>query len=454
MSPKMEANGGVGAGAVEDCSIDSSCSEAGTERCGSPAPAAEVPPATQAVRPADNRQSPPTVKRKTCLRISTSPPVDSAANGNKRATPSNIAVTAGSSSVVACKGMLFSRAELRPAPLSASRKYNGNVGFGFQSSSCSDMVIGNNTNGVTSSLGCPVGDQPQSSTGMTKPSPGRGGNFSAGPATSAAAVNPAVRSSESFATLRIMEARRRAAWSFEPSPRTSSASPPPPSLAALDSRSAGSYRRRSPKKGPGSTAARKAPMPMPPLPKMKSFAPTIVAPSATAPPPTSATAVARPPPLPPRRNMNNSELLISAAYGGPSGRAAAGAAVAAVAPEKVVAAPLSEPRGREKDRTRETLEQKWAAWQLENQQENQGGPAPVLGKPAPPPTATPGSDLRSLGECSGGGGSRKGWGGGGDFHDKVAFLGDYVASVFGRAKRGGSVPQRFDGGVQVKYGVE
>lgn len=36
MSPKMEANGGVGAGAVADCSIDSSSEEAGTstERCG------------------------------------------------------------------------------------------------------------------------------------------------------------------------------------------------------------------------------------------------------------------------------------------------------------------------------------------------------------------------------------------------------------------------------------
>lgn len=196
-------------------------------------------------------------------------------------------------------------------------------------------------------------------------------------------------------------------------------------------------------------------MPMPPLPKMKFFAPTGAAAATTttaAAAPAAATATAaRPPPLPPRHN-NTKQLLISAAYGGPSRRGAADAA----ASQKVVAAPLSEPMGRGKDRTRETLEQKWAAWQLENQQENQRGPAPDLGKPAPAPVV-PASDRGSFGECSGGGGGgggRKGWGGVGDFHDKVAFLGDYVASVFGRAKRGVDVPQRYDGGVQVQYGVE
>lgn len=192
---------------------------------------------------------------------------------------------------------------------------------------------------------------------------------------------------------------------------------------------------------------------MPPLPKMKYFASTRTT-AADGAAGAAVVATAHPPPLPPR-HANNPQLFISAAYGGPSGRgaAAAVAAAAASAPEEILAAPLSEPAGRAKDRTRETLEQKWAAWQLENQQENQRGPAPNLGKPAPAP-AIPGSDRSSFEECSDGGGGRKGWGGVGDFHDKVAFLGDYVASVFGKAKRGVSAPQRYDGGVQVQYGVE
>eukprot|EP00903_Cladosiphon_okamuranus_P010691 g10104.t1 len=421
---------------------------------------------TQATQPAaDTRQSPPAVKRKTCLRISTSPPVDSAANANKRMTPSNIAATAGSSSVVASKGMLFSRAELRPAPLSASRKYDSNAGFGSQSSETmsgsTSISTSTSTSTSTSSLGgLPAGDQ-LPSTGNNKNgsrpplAPGRA-NFNTGSSSTSLSARSLVRPSERFATLRFIEARRRAAWSLESSPRASSSSPPPPSLAALGSRSAASYRRRSPNGGAGSTTARKSPSP--PLPKMKSFGPASTTAAAAARDAAAATAAAtatakatdRPPPLPPRRT-NNPQLFLSAAYAGSSGLGAVTTAA------EVVAAPLSEPAGRDKDHTRKTLEQKWAAWQLENQLENQRGPAPNLGKPAPAPSF-PGSDRSSFGECGGGGGGggggRKSWGGVGDFHDKVAFLGDYVASVFGRAKRGMSVPRRYDGGVQVQYGVE
>ncbi|CAN0494110.1 unnamed protein product, partial [Hapterophycus canaliculatus] len=90
------------------------------------------------------------------------------------------------------------------------------------------------------------------------------------------------------------------------------------------------------------------------------------------------------------------------------------------------AAPLSEPRNLDKACKHESLEQKWAAWQ-----ENEG-PAPLLGKPAPAPVAMAeggrgdDGDPISFGGSSGGGESRK-WAGVGDFHDKVAFLGDYVA---------------------------
>lgn len=56
------------------------------------------------------------------------------------------------------------------------------------------------------------------------------------------------------------------------------------------------------------------------------------------------------------------------------------------------------------------------------------------------------------GGSSDGGGSGRRWGGAEDFHDKVAFLGDYVANVFGRAKRVG-VPQHCEPR-EVQYGVE
>ncbi len=135
-------------------------------------------------------------------------------------------------------------------------------------------------------------------------------------------------------------------------------------------------------------------------------------------------------------------------------------------------APLSEPGGWEKARKRGTLEQRWAAWQQENENENNSdqenrGPAPILGKPAPAP-AIPGPNRGSFsrsGSGGGGGGGRggkKSWGGVGDFHEKVAFLGDYVASVFGRSRRGGvggvnvSKAQRSHDGVSgvMQYGVE
>lgn len=117
---------------------------------------------------------------------------------------------------------------------------------------------------------------------------------------------------------------------------------------------------------------------------------------------------------------------------------------------------MSAPGGRENARTRKTLEQKWAAWQ---QSENRG-PGPLLGKPAaaPPVVAVAGSsDSGGRGmfggaSSDGGGGSGRRWGGAEDFHNKVAFLGDYVANVFGRAKRMG-VPQHCEAR-EVQYGVE
>lgn len=119
-------------------------------------------------------------------------------------------------------------------------------------------------------------------------------------------------------------------------------------------------------------------------------------------------------------------------------------------------APLSDPRSLGKACQRESLERKWAAWQ-----ENEG-PAPLLGKPASAPVAVAAGaasgtdgDTGAFGGSSGQGESRK-WGGVGDFHEKVAILGDYVASVFGRTKRV-SVPQHphCDEGVyEVECGVE
>ena len=141
------------------------------------------------------------------------------------------------------------------------------------------------------------------------------------------------------------------------------------------------------------------------------------------------------------------------------------ATAATAATEAAVAAPLSEPGGREKARKRESLEQLWAAWQQENNENGQEnrGPAPILGKPAPAP-AIIGPSQASLGRSgSGGGGARggtRGWGGVGDFHDKVVFLGEYVASVFGRSRRGGvdanvSKTERCgDVAGVVQYGVE
>ncbi|CAM9474787.1 unnamed protein product [Ectocarpus fasciculatus] len=132
------------------------------------------------------------------------------------------------------------------------------------------------------------------------------------------------------------------------------------------------------------------------------------------------------------------------------------------APAAPRAAPLSAPGGRENARTWETLEQKWAAWQSENR-----GPGPLLGKPAPaPPVVAVAGSSDSGGRgmfgggggggggasSDGGGGSGRRWGGAEDFHNKVAFLGDYVANVFGRAKRMG-VPQHCEAR-EVQYGVE
>lgn len=65
-------------------------------------------------------------------------------------------------------------------------------------------------------------------------------------------------------------------------------------------------------------------------------------------------------------------------------------------------------------------------------------------------------DPGMFGRSSNEGGESRKWSGVGDFHEKVAFLGDYVASVFGRNKRV-SVPQqrRCDDGVyEVECGVE
>lgn len=217
---------------------------------------------------------------------------------------------------------------------------------------------------------------------------------------------------------------------------------------------------------------------MPPLPRMKCFASAAGAPA-------TPLAVAGASPLHSRDTSTGNEvhkLRISAAATPPGRLGTANGDFKRTAPAStvpaaetataaVVPAALSEPGGREKARKRETLEQRWAAWQQENEenkseQENRG-PAPILGKPAPAP-AIPGPNRGSLGrsgsvDSAGGGGrgAKKSWGGVGDFHEKVALLGDYVASVFGRSRRGvGGVnvskAQRSHDGVSgvLQYGVE
>jgi len=224
---------------------------------------------------------------------------------------------------------------------------------------------------------------------------------------------------------------------------------------------------------------------MPPLPRMKCFASAAGAPAAAAP-----LAPAETSPLHTSTGTSTGDevhkLRIAAAAtppgrlgtanGGSFKRPApastitaertAAAATTTTTTAAAVPAPLSEPGGWEKARKRGTLEQRWAAWQQENEieQENQG-PPPILGKPAPPP-AIPAPNRGSFGRSGsvgggGGRGGRKGWGGVGDFHEKVAFLGDYVASVFGRSRRGLGVvnarkAQRCHDGVNavLQFGVE
>lgn len=153
------------------------------------------------------------------------------------------------------------------------------------------------------------------------------------------------------------------------------------------------------------------------------------------------TGASAPPATSPQRNNGSSRRSITCKAGNllpsrSSVQPLVGPAAATAAAESVVVAPLSEPGARGSGaRSKETLEQKWAAWQQENR-----GPAPLLGKPAPAPTTANTAPFASVG----GGGSKKGWGRVGDFHEKVAFLGDYVASIFGKKKKAVSVPQRCD----------
>ncbi|CAN0268394.1 unnamed protein product [Ectocarpus sp. 12 AP-2014] len=384
-------------------------------------PTTPPPENATAVR-SQQQQSVPLVQRRSALKIGTSRHVPSPTSANKRrAPPRSISVNARSSSVVASEGMLFSRSELRPAPLSATRKFDGNVSeFRFHpTSSSSTLSSSSSSSNISSEFSSASVKVLQQSATASRPEGGGGGP---------PPVAEHQQRRDNLATLRIVEARRRAILSFgEPS------SPPPPSLAALGSNATGS--------GPfssvnGIPTSSRAITPMPLLPEMGS----------------AANAASTPTPF----RLHSNKLLIATAATATAATPTGEFTSEAGAPSAPRAAPLSAPGGRENARTRETLEQKWAAWQSENR-----GPAPLLGKPAPAPVvahaASSDSGGRGMfaggsGASSNGGGSGRRWGGAEDFHEKVAFLGDYVANVFGRAKRVG-VPQHCEAR-EVQYGVE
>ncbi|CAM9892599.1 unnamed protein product [Ectocarpus sp. 4 AP-2014] len=397
------------------------------------------PPEDAAAVRRQQQQSVPLVRRRSALKIGTSRHVPSPTSANKRrAPPRSISANARSTSVVASEGMLFSRSELRPAPLSASRKFDSNVSeFRFHptssSSTLSSSSLSSNSNSEFSSASGPVKVLQQSAAAQSLEGGGGG-------------PPPVARHEQrdNLATLRIIEARRRAILSFgEPS------SPPPPSLAALGSNASSSSsiaeHCRRPRTGGGSgpfssvngiPSASRAITPMPLLPEMGC----------------AATAASTPTSF----GLHSNKLLIATAATAVAATPTGEHTSEAGAPAALRAAPLSAPGGRENARTRETLEQKWAAWQSENR-----GPAPLLGKPAPAPVVAAAGSSDSggrgmfgggSGASSNGGGSGRRWGGAEDFHDKVAFLGDYVANVFGRAKRMG-VPQHCEAR-EVQYGVE
>ncbi|CAB1098355.1 unnamed protein product [Ectocarpus sp. CCAP 1310/34] len=392
---------------------------------GAPAYIPMTPPREDAAAVRRQQQSVPLVRRRSALKIGTSPHVPSPTSANKRrAPPRSISVNARSSSVVASEGMLFSRSELRPAPLSASRKFDSNVSEfrchpTSSSSTLSSSSLSSNSSSEFSSASGPVKVLQQSAAARSLEEGGGG----------PPPVAQHQQRRDNLANLRIIEARRRAILSFgEPS------SPPPPSLAALGSNATGS--------GPfssvnGIPTASRAITPMPVLPEMGS----------------TATAATTPTP-----RLHSNKFLIATAATATAATPTGEHTSEAGAPAAPRAAPLSAPGGRENARTRETLEQKWAAWQSENR-----GPAPLLGKPAPAPVVAEAGSGSSdsggrgmfgggSGASSNGGGSGRRWRGAEDFHDKVAFLGDYVANVFGRAKRMG-VPQHCEAR-EVQYGVE
>ncbi|CAM9319468.1 unnamed protein product, partial [Scytosiphon promiscuus] len=230
-----------------------------------------------------SRLSAPRVRRRSALKIASTPPPPPIPSppsaANKRRTPSSISVNARSSSVVASKGMLFSRSELRPPPLSASRKYDGNVGFGFRSMASTAAASsmsghGRGDRGGRSSSSSLSWSDPIATGGAVGGGGGIGEGGGGGAGSPAMTDTGAVRPSESFATLRMSEARRRAAWFSDSSPSLSS---PPPSLAALVSATAATTNSPAAPDAADAADAKKASVP--PLPKISSiFIPTAACP--------------------------------------------------------------------------------------------------------------------------------------------------------------------------------